>query len=264
MITNIKDKKTMESIVRVWHSKRAQTNFLLPEEVYLKAAAEKKCSVYRFEGGCYLFFQQEHHIDFYFFLEKGTAPVEVPPVSLPLVMEQVCLEKKGQEPKASLWEKVGFRPYLERKRLVMPIVEGVSGGRNIVYAEAAHADQILQMMEESFEPYTSALPERKELLESIARHEVLAEIRDGRLVGFLRFGWEKKNCVLWQIAVLASEKGKGIGKKLVRDWVWLVSPEALRCQLWVRTDNPAAMRMYEKTGFLPDGRIAPVMIKEKG
>lgn len=264
MITKITDKKTMEAIIRVWHSKRAQTNFLLPEEVYLQAAAEKKCSVLRFDGGCYLFFEQAAHIDFYFFLEKGKEPVSVPFFEKPLVLEQVCLEKKGQEPKASLWQAVGFSPYLERKRLVMPMVEKMSGTRTVTFAEDSFADEILEMMTESFEPYTSALPDKKELLASISRKEVLAEMRDGKLLGFLRFGWEKKNCVLWQIAVKETEKGKGIGKKLVRDWVWLVSGDALRCQLWVRTDNPSAMRMYEKTGFLPDGRIAPVMIKEKG
>ena len=56
---------------------------------------------------------------------------------------------------------------------------------------------------------------------------------------------------------------KGIGKMLVKHWIWQVKDSALRCQLWVRTDNPSAQRMYEMLGFLPDGRIAPVMIKEK-
>ena len=113
------------------------------------------------------------------------------------------------------------------------------------------------------EPYTSDLPEKKELLASIRAKEVLVAMEDDKMLGFLRFGPEKKVSVLWQVAVKEEARGKGIGKMLVKHWFWQVKDSALRCQLWVRTDNPSAQRMYEMLGFLPDGRIAPVMIKEK-
>ena len=264
MITKIADKKKLEALIRVWHSKRTQTNFLLSEEVYQKAAEEKRCSVLRFDKGCYLFFEQEDHIDFYFFLEQGTKPIPIPPLDKPLILEQVCLEKKGMEPKPSLWEAVGFSHYLERKRFMMPMAEAFVAKGELPFATEAHADEILQFMQKSFEPYTSALPTREELLDSIYEKEVLVETEGEELLGFLRFGWEKKNSILWQIAVKEKAKGKNIGNRLVQNWLWQVNADALRCQLWVRTDNTVALRMYEKIGFMPDGRVAPVMIKEKG
>ncbi len=261
MIAKIADEKKLEALIRAWHSKRTQTNFLLPEADYQQAAKEKRCSVLRFAKGCYLFIEQVNHIDFYFFLEHGAEPISIPSLDKPLILEQVCLEKKGMEPKPSLWKAVGFSPYLERKRLTMPMAEAFVTKGKLSFADESHAEEIMQMMKESFEPYTSALPSRETLLDSIRANEVLAEIDNGELLGFLRFGWEKKNSVLWQIAVKDKARGKNIGNRLVQSWLWQVNGEALRCQLWVRTDNEAALHMYEKVGFMPDGRVAPVLIK---
>ena len=195
MFKKIPDTKTLEGLLRAWHSKRAMTNFFLPEEEYLPVA--KKWMVMRFEHGCYLIFEKKEHYDFYFFLDKGTLPVAVPEMDKPLVLEQVCLERKGQEPKGSAWEAVGFVPYLERKRLMMPMQEGISATREAKFAAESQADEILEIMTNSFEPYTSALPEKKELLASIRAKEVLVAMEDDKMLGFLRFGPEKKISVLW-------------------------------------------------------------------
>ncbi len=52
------------------------------------------------------------------------------------------------------------------------------------------------------------------------------------------------------------------GKKLVLDWLFTEKDNAKKFVLWVRCDNDAALNMYEKIGFLPDGKLAPVMIKK--
>ncbi len=260
MFKKIRNAKDLEALLRAWHGKRATTNFFLTEDVYLSMI--KQCAVMRFANGCYLVFEKEHHYDFYFFLQKGTNPVAVPQMPKPLVLEQVCLERKGQEPKAAAWQSVGFVPYLERKRLMMPLQEGISATSVMQFADVSQIDVIWNMMQTMFEPYTSALPTKQELLASIKAKEVLVVQEDDTLLGFLRYGAEKKVSVLWQIAVLEQARGKGIGRMLVKQWIWQVKDDALRCQLWVRTDNQAAQRMYEMLGFLPDGRIAPVMIKE--
>ena len=118
------------------------------------------------------------------------------------------------------------------------------------------------MMEDAFEPYTSALPDMKTLKQDLAENRVIAFREGEKLLGFLRFGREKKVSVLWQIVVSPEGRGKGIGNSLVRDWISLERDEVAKFQLWVREDNPPALRMYEALGFLPDGRIAPVMLKK--
>ena len=59
MFKKIPDTKTLEGLLRAWHSKRAMTNFFLPEEEYLPVA--KKWMVMRFEHGCYLIFEKKEH-----------------------------------------------------------------------------------------------------------------------------------------------------------------------------------------------------------
>ena len=134
--------------------------------------------------------------------------------------------------------------------------------RKVSFAKVEEAEMILSMMEDAFEPYTSALPDLEILKQDISENRVIA-VRDGeRLLGFLRFGREKKVSVLWQIVVSPAGRGKGIGTDLVKDWISLEREDAAKFQLWVREDNPPALKMYEALGFLPDGRIAPVMLKK--
>ncbi len=259
MFKKITDKKELDALIVAWHSRHAKTNFFLTEEEYLPVF--KQFQVLRFDQGCYLLLEKDTHFMFYFFLEKAAQPIALPPLQKPLVLEQVCLERKGQEPKASVWEAMGFVPYLIRKRLMMPMQTGVSASSAPQFATVAQADEILQMMQENFEPYTSALPTKQELLASIANQEILTAMQEDQMLGFLRFGAKKKVSVLWQIAVKAEARERGVGRMLTKQWIWQVKDTALRCELWVREDNPSAQRMYEILGFLPDGRIAPVMIK---
>ena len=198
----------------------------------------------------------------YFFLEKNAVPAVLSDWDKPVILEQVTLEKKGLFPAAEDWAVVGFQPYLQRKRLFLSAKNTETKGREIAFCKETDVDEILRLMQEAFEPYTSALPERKALLADLRNDRVIAAKENGRLIGFLRFGREKRVSVLWQIVVSPEGRGKGIGKRLVRDWLALEREFVSKFQLWVREDNPAALQMYEKLGFLPDGRIAPVMIKK--
>jgi ribosomal protein S18 acetylase RimI-like enzyme len=175
------------------------------------------------------------------------------------VLEQVAAAKNP--PALEEWEAVGFEMYLQRKRLFLSAKKTEEGKREVSFAKAAEAEMILAMMEDAFEPYTSALPDMDTLKEDISEHRVIA-VREGEnLLGFLRFGREKKVSVLWQIVVDPAGRGKGIGTVLVKDWISLERENAAKFQLWVREDNPPALKMYEALGFLPDGRSAPAMLK---
>ena len=239
-------------------SRGMKTNFYGAAEQFLPEL--EKISKMEFEGGCYFFHEKEKQTDLYFFLEKEASPVELPQGDQPLVLEQVAAAKNP--PVLEEWEAVGFERYLQRKRLFLSAKKTEAEERNISFAKAEEAETILAMMEDAFEPYTSALPDFDTLKQDIAENRVIA-VREGEiLLGFLRFGREKKVSVLWQIVVSPKGRGRGIGTALVRDWIALEREDAAKFQLWVREDNPPALKMYEALGFLPDGRIAPVMLKK--
>ena len=239
-------------------SKGMKTNFYGSAEDFFPEL--DKISKMKFDGGYYYFHEKEKQFDLYFFLEKDAKPVELPAMDKPLVMEQVAVAKNP--PVLEEWEAVGFERYLQRKRLFLSAKKTEEEQREVSFAKAEEAEMILSMMEDAFEPYTSALPDMDTLKADISEHRVIAVREDENLLGFLRFGREKKVSVLWQIVVSPAGRGKGIGTALVKDWISLERADAAKFQLWVREDNPPALKMYEALGFLPDGRIAPVMLKK--
>ena len=137
-------------------------------------------------------------------------------------------------PDLAEWEEIGFARYLQRKRLFLSARNLEKTERVPSFAKEEETETILTLMQQSFEPYTSALPDLDTLRQDIRENRVLA----------------------------AREGEKGIGSGLVQDWLVIERDEAAKFQLWVREDNPSALRMYEASGFLPDGRIAPVMMKK--
>ena len=254
----IPDGKQWEEEIAQYLSRGMKTNFYGSAEEFIPQL--ESLSKLEFDGGCYLFHEKEKQFDLYFFLEKDAKPIELPELEKPLVFEQVALAKNP--PALEEWEAIGFAKYLQRKRLFLSAKKTEAEQREISFAKVEEAEIILRMMEEAFEPYTSALPDLETLKQDISENRVIAFREDEKLPGFLRFGREKKVSVLWQIVVSPEGRGKGIGNSLVRDWISLERDEVAKFQLWVREDNPPALKMYETLDFLPDGRIAPVMLKK--
>ena len=261
-ISKIPDGKQWAEEIAQAISKGMRTNFYASAEEFLPLVKEGRISKAAFPGGSYYFVEKENQIDVYFFLEKETAPVEVPKLEKLLVLEQVALAKTGTSPALEEWETIGFEKYLQRKRLFLSAKKTEAEQREISFCKEEETETILGMMENAFEPYTSALPDLETLRKDLAEHRVIAAREGGDLLGFLRFGREKKVSILWQIVVTPEGRGKGVGEGLVRDWIALERAEVAKFQLWVREDNPPAMKLYEKLGFLSDGRIAPVMLRK--
>lgn len=242
--------------------KGIRTNLYVPAESFLPFVKEERLLRISFSGGSYVLAEQEAQYDCYFFLEQMAAPAELPPLKKPVVLEQVALERVGISPSQADWEKIGFQPYLQRKRLSRSAKTVEAEKREPLFCREEEAELLLDWMQAVFEPYTSALPDLETLRKDLRAQRVLAARAGEQLLGFLRFGREKKVSVLWQIAVTETARGSGIAEGLVRDWLFLEQAQATKFQLWVRGDNPAAIRLYEKMDFLPDGRIAPVLLKK--
>lgn len=250
-------KKWAEEIAQA-RSKGLRTNFYAAAEELLPHL--QQLSELKFDGGRYLFHEKEGQIDLYFFLEQGAKPVPLPLFAKPVILEQVGLAKKP--PSVAEWEGLGFERYLQRKRLYLSASKAEKAERSVAFARKEEAEQLLERMQQAFEPYTSALPDLETLRRDVEKRSVLVAREGDTLLGFLRFGREKRVSTLWQILLDPIGRGRGIGSALVQDWISLERKDAARLQLWVREDNPPALRMYETLGFLPDGKIAPVLLKK--
>ena len=258
-MSKIPDGETWRAEIARYRSRGMRTNFYAAAEDFFPQL--QRLSKLEFDGGCYLFHEKEKQIDLYFFLEQGKKPVEfsLSAFSKPVVLEQVGLAKAP--PDLTEWEEIGFTHYLQRKRLFLSAKKAEKTEYAPSFATEEEAEWIFRLMGQVFEPYTSALPALETLRQDIRENRVLAAREGEELLGFLRFGREKMVSVLWQIAVAPSGRGRGIGSRLVRDWLSLEKERTAKFQLWVREDNPSALKMYEVLGFLPDGRVASVLLK---
>ena len=114
-ISKIPDGKQWVEEVAQYLSRGMRTNFYGSAEEFIPQL--EQLSKLEFDGGCYLFHEQEKQIDLYFFLEKDAKPAELPQMENPVVLEQVALAKNP--PALEDWEAIGFEKYLQRKRLFL-------------------------------------------------------------------------------------------------------------------------------------------------
>ncbi|WP_317856151.1 GNAT family N-acetyltransferase [Chakrabartyella piscis] len=249
-------------IIKGQIAKGMRTNFFLSEEELMEYIQNGMCQQLSFADGTYLFLEDNEKIRFFYCLEKEGSINPLPEVAKPIILEEVHLATKEKTPSEADWMSVGFVPYLVRKRLRFLQKNWQPEECQIEFATIADTTTIMELMSESFEPYTSALPSVLELERDILAKRVLVAKDEDNLLGFLRFGLEKKNTVLWQIAVAKEGRGQGVGGRLVQDWMF-ANQESRQFLLWVRTDNPSALKMYENLGFQSDGRLATVMIKNE-
>jgi ribosomal protein S18 acetylase RimI-like enzyme len=96
------------------------------------------------------------------------------------------------------------------------------------------------------------------LVRSPSAH-VLVACRDRHVAGYavLLTRRGSLSARLYSIAVATSEAGRGVGKRLLDEVEKLAaSLGAARLSLEVRADNPAAIRLYERSGYRPIGERA--------
>ena len=155
-ISKIPDGKNWADAIAQYRSKGMRTNFYAAAEEFLPQL--QWLSELKFDGGCYLFHEKEKQIDLYFFLEQGRKAEQIPVFDKPVLLEQVGVTKAP--PDLAEWEEIGFVRYLQRKRLFLSARNVEKTERVPSFAKEEEAETILALMQQSFEPYTSALPGR--------------------------------------------------------------------------------------------------------
>ena len=154
-ISKIPDGKNWADAIAQYRSKGMRTNFYAAAEEFLPQL--QWLSELKFDGGCYLFHEKEKQIDLYFFLEQGRKAEQIPVFDKPVLLEQVGVTKAP--PDLAEWEEIGFVRYLQRKRLFLSARNVEKTERVPSFAKEEEAETILALMQQSFEPYTSALPD---------------------------------------------------------------------------------------------------------
>lgn len=79
---------------------------------------------------------------------------------------------------------------------------------------------------------------------------VLGAYIDSRLVGTVMVGHDGHRGWVYYLAVAASERGTGLGRRLMREAeAWLVARGTVKLQLMVRETNTAVTGFYDRLGY---------------
>ena len=118
----------------------------------------------------------------------------------------------------------------------------------------ADVDQVTEIERATFAIPWSRESFQREMEKNVAARYLVAE-KEKQIIGYAGAWVILDECHITNIAVLESERGKGIGRRLVEALMQYVSNlGAAYATLEVRVSNTRAIRLYESLGFIRMGR----------
>jgi len=131
---------------------------------------------------------------------------------------------------------------------------------NVIVATPEKGNEIMNILYDEFDVYTSHLPTEEKILKSITNKEITIVIQQEKIVGFAYFetlGERVK--YLYQIVVDKNFRGKGIADSLLT-YTFEHSSKDTSFQLWVEANNQRAISKYQKYNFVPNGLVDYIML----
>ena len=135
-------------------------------------------------------------------------------------------------------EKEGLIPY-----------EAQASAPCIETAALSDADEILALLNKSFNPLYAFLPDKAELSEIINNENAFVVHMDGRVAGALVSGMEKNAATIMQLAVYPEYRGRGIAKRLLQGYHNRYKDSTSHFKHWVDLDNTGAIKLYRSFGY---------------
>ena len=177
-----------------------------------------------------------------------------------LISDIICefVYKREQNPLIKdILEMLGFEAFINRVRMSRrQKVEYEIYDSNehvVVPALIDQVDEIQELSSKVFDKYTSNLPSRNELEDTIRKKEILI-IRNknyNEFLGFIKYSINKNVATIDQLIVKEKARGLKIASKLVNYYLdKVVDANSYRANLWVKVGNKSARKLYENNGYI--------------
>ena len=115
------------------------------------------------------------------------------------------------------------------------------------------SEKLLRLLQQS--PEAAQWPQAQLQPSTANGRNVLVALEHGQAIGFLVLRCMAEQAEIENMAVAPQSRGKGIGMALVEEAIHDASDQgALELFLEVRESNTAARRLYERAGFIANGR----------
>lgn len=209
--------------------------------------------------------EEEQFIRLYFYVSSFDSLSQVILMITPYVNKVIIADVIGKNPQAEKLayelENLGFSKHNELIRMNRsPQKITDIDVSNVIIATPDKCDEIMNILYNEFDVYTSHLPNREKLFKSINNKEIIIVEQQEKIIGLAYFEklGERLN-YLYQIVVDKKFRGQGVADNLLM-YKFLHSPKDLVCQLWVEVNNQYAINKYLKYNFAPDGLFDYIMI----
>ncbi len=154
-------------------------------------------------------------------------------------------------------ETCSLQPFLEScgyiflaryDRLSNPRIE-VENQNKGIFATEEHCQEIIKLMNDYFDPRTDLIPESTELSVMISNQQVLINLTEDKVTGFIIYTMEKGKCY---INLWLDIRHRGL--ELMNSVYCLMKEKDVHyVYLWVKSSNTRAMKIYHLLGTQPEG-----------
>ncbi len=235
------------------------TDLVLEKERYLPEIEHQTLYATCFAGGLLLFRKRKGFWRMQYLLE--------PDCALPDLPEGVIVAEQAFRPEDApalpeVFAAAGFEPALTRVRLTREAGESAPAD----LPDAAHQADISaigDLLARSFDPYTGCLPTRAELTDAVTGGRVYCiRFPDGSPMGVLHTEQGRASLEIRHLAVDERVRGQGTASRLLAGL--LAREGQKKLTVFTGAANAAALGLYQKYGFVPDGTSSLAFWKGAG
>lgn len=130
---------------------------------------------------------------------------------------------------------------------------------NVKYCEIEDLKVICELLNSNFSKYYGCIPSNEGLKLDIFRNNLYKAILDNKIVGLLHIKKTDNSSEIRHLVVDELYRNRGIANELVQKYDNDIN---VNKTVWTGKDNISAQRVYEKNGYVRDGYVSAVLIKE--
>lgn len=206
----------------------------------------------------------------FYFCASDVATLQREITALPtLKTERVAVDLVGSEESLGdlvrVMESAGFRRQARLVRLARASQpaqpQSSPDGTEVLWAEQADRQAIIDLLESSFDRYADQLPMPYEIDTAIEARQILSVKREGTLAALLFFETQGFTSTVRYWVVAEQFRSHRFGSALIRHY-FAAQSVVRRFILWVTADNENAVLKYRHYGYSPDGLVDHVLVNE--
>jgi ribosomal protein S18 acetylase RimI-like enzyme len=220
-----------------------------------------------FRDGASFYFRRDRDFHHLYFCAASQTALKREIACMPEIKsERMVLDIVGKEADLSgllaLWESADFRRGPRLYRMVRTSQPGGSPAANgespVAFADKADGQEILALLENTFNRYDEQLPTTYEIEAAVEARQILVARHEDRIGGLLFFETQGLSSTLRFWAVAPACRMLRFGSALMRQY-FATQSAVRRFVLWVAMDNLDAVQKYRHYGYAPDGLVDYVL-----